>query len=318
MFFLRLPSMVRDLRTVRFLWHGFLDRWWRWGKILDNEKRQDWQPFLSPESCDRSLVLPYLSASYSSRTLSRVVPMWKGRNLMRSKMLAGLVLVCSLEIASGMANAGSVSFTPLVEFKTSGGTEFPPTSAATLGFSFILSEAKVAESLMVWDEGSDGLLGFCLVGLWNSGGTLLASVTIDAGTSNPAIADPSGLGSWRFTTISPLFLNPGTYVVGSLITDSDPVRYGMESSNRTMVSGASYVDGLVDVTGALTFPTEPASTAYGLPNGLFGANIGVQSVPEPASMILTGLSLGGTFLVGVCRKRRKREIPVEDSLRPTA
>lgn len=213
------------------------------------------------------------------------------------------ILACVMWVAS--ARSAAAADLPLVDFASgSGGSEFQPGSSFTAGYSFTLSQSSTVNSLMIWDKNNDGLLTSHQVGLWNSDGSqLLASATVAAGTSDPSIASASGLGSWRYKAITPFVLNAGTYVVGGLYTNaSDFMRYNM--SNRVMAPGAAYLDGRIGQNASLIFPNLSASIDFGLNNGVFGANVGLQPAPEPGSMILASLAVG-TLAAG--HRLRKRQ-----------
>lgn len=216
------------------------------------------------------------------------------------------ILACVMWVES--VRSVAAADLPLLDFASgSGGSEFQPNTGSgfTAGFSFTLSQSSTVNSLMIWDKNDDGLLTSHQVGLWNSDGSqLLASATVAAGTSDPSIASASGLGSWRYKSITPFVLNAGTYVVGGLYTNvSDFVRLNM--SNRVMAPGAAYVDGRIGLSASLTFPNQSASIDFSLNNGVFGANVGLQPVPEPGSLILAALAAGTLAAGNRLRKRRQ-------------
>jgi hypothetical protein len=118
---------------------------------------------------------------------------------------AALLAVLLLVVASG-AQAGTIGVT----FTGNGNNPFY--SSGTFGYSFTVGASEItATHLGIYDTGQDGLLTSHDVGLWDNGGTLLASTTIASGTS--AVLDDL----FRFNALSTgVALSAGsTYYVGA-------------------------------------------------------------------------------------------------------
>jgi len=153
-------------------------------------------------------------------------------------------------------------------------------SNATIGWSFsVVSTDITVTSLGIYDSGGDGLADAHAVGLWTSGGTLLASTTIPNG------AGATLLGSYRYVAIAPVALSAGqTYVIGALY----PTQSGdniIHSSAQTYAAPVSFGQSRqtpLNITGTdpLTFPGLNA----GLPQGFFGPNF-LCSYFEPTPTI---------------------------------
>ena len=171
---------------------------------------------------------------------------------------------------------------------------------ATVGWEFTLSSPVLLNGLGFWDNGSDGLINPHDVGIWNSANpsTLLASTTLTTASST-AVASTSPTGRWLFNAIPSITLLPGTYVVGATIVSNDPDLQRF-SATASLFSGATFVQAR-DISGAtLTYPS-PASVFN---DGVFGPNLQVSPIPEPAS---TALFLCGLILCLARRMTRTHE-----------
>jgi hypothetical protein len=164
----------------------------------------------------------------------------------------------------------------------------------TIGWAFAANSDVTVVSLGFFDFRQDGLNRAHDVGLWTSGGTLLASATVQ--TSSP-------LADWfRWVSITPLSLTAGqSYVLGAFVVGMDNIDcFELDAASVTTVPQITY-DGLARYVYAssLTFP----SVIYGYgTNGLFGPNIQIEVVPEPSTLVLAFAGLG---LLGFARRLRK-------------
>ena len=182
-----------------------------------------------------------------------------------------------------------------------GGNANTFSGSATVGWEFTLTTTLVVTGLGFWDEGGNGLLNNHDIGLWNSNdpSQLLASTTISNGNSVPVVSTSSD-GRWLFTSIVPITLQPGTYVVGATIVafDQDLQRFGTTAST---ISGLTFVQGRNISSSSLAYPL-----ASGTANdGIFGPNLQGTVVPEPSTVAQVGLGL--TVLVvlrGLIGRRR--------------
>ena len=100
---------------------------------------------------------------------------------------------------------------------TGGGQAVVPLMDAVGGWQFHVTGSITISALGLWDEGSQPLAISHQVGLWTLGDTLLATATVD-NTSTP-VASASPDGRWLFTTITPIALAPGDYVLGAVWGD---------------------------------------------------------------------------------------------------
>ncbi len=170
---------------------------------------------------------------------------------------------------------------------------------STRGYSFDVSAVGgvLVTGLTVYDDLGNGLAESHEVGLWDSNGILLASVTVPAGTVAPL--DSSGV--FREVQLSmPLFLPAGTnYVVGALFFVGSPDLQAINWTSSSTAPGIAY-DELRFINGptVLTFPTSTLTGFTGLPGGSFD----ISAVPEPQSWVLLG---GGACLLLWARAKRR-------------
>ena len=85
----------------------------------------------------------------------------------------------------------------------------------TVGSKFTVGANALVDKLGFEDQLVNGLASSHQVGLWNSSGILLASVTVQSGTGSVLI------GNWRYETLpTPVTLTAGaTYIVGAQVTN---------------------------------------------------------------------------------------------------
>ena len=169
-------------------------------------------------------------------------------------------------------------------------------STWNLGWSFTVNSPATVYGLGNIDIDTNAFGGTPQkVGLWDSTGTLLASVSVD---STGTLVD-----NWRFESITPLDLTVGqTYVVGG--------QGGAKYTGLTAITvdpSITYTSDLY-LSLALGDPlTEPVNTE-GLTTpasaGFFGANMELTPTtptPEPGTLALAGLGVAG-FLAARRRK----------------
>lgn len=208
------------------------------------------------------------------------------------KFLAALAL---LSIAALPQTAQAQ--TAALDFATSSLSGTSTTS--TRGFTFDITSSVTVTGLSVFDAGADGLAQSHDVGLWDSSGTLLASLTVPSGTA--ASLDSSG--KFRYVLLgSPVTLPIATgYRVGAVTLLNTPDQQFFSQTGLATAPGVNYVNGAFINNGvaSLTFPSSNASGFLGFSGGSF--IVGSASAPEPGTLALLALGMVG----GVMARRRK-------------
>lgn len=170
-------------------------------------------------------------------------------------------------------------------------------SEATIGWEFTVSAPINVTSLGVWDENGNGLTDDHQVGIWlSSGGAPLVSTTVTS--ANPLT------NGFRYQSITPFTLQPGTYVIGSYMPTGND-RGASEASYATQ-SPITYTRILFLYDSGFTIPTEEW---VGYDGGNFGPNFqfvsatGVPTLNEWGMIIFIILAgLGAVYYM----RRQKR------------
>jgi hypothetical protein len=194
--------------------------------------------------------------------------------------LFSLALTCGFVLTSSVCRADAIAIVP-----GTGGTENNAwNNNATIGYDFTLTTSVTVTELGFFDAfQASGPANPHPVGIWTSGGTLLASATVPAGAPSLVI------DGFDFVPIAPIVLGPGSYAVGAYGLSTSPDNFEFGESGSTTISGLA-LGGAVEIfaTG-LTFPSTPESFAT---QGYFGPDFLVATIPEPATVGLAALALG--------------------------
>ena len=193
--------------------------------------------------------------------------------------VAGALALLTASFQFGALAASSL----LLDF--TGGSANTFGGSTTAGFQFTLATPMQVTGLGFWDEGANGLINNHTVGLWNSSSpsVLLASTVLN--NSSTVVSSTSAAGDWLFNSIAPLTLPAGTYVVGATIAATDPDLLRQQTLAAT-APGVTFVQAMDVGSPTLLYP----SPAPVFNDGLFGPNIQISAVPEPATFALFGLS----------------------------
>jgi hypothetical protein len=184
--------------------------------------------------------------------------------------------------------------TPAVEYATTS-TNFD-SRQFTFGYKFMTSVVFDVNALAYW---VDGRGNSHQVGIWDSGGNLLASTTVLS-------TDPI-VGHFQWHGIADLILLPGTYTIGGeYLGNTDP--FPVNAVGVVTVPGYTWLDDAQIIGSGLNYPTG-SSSDYG-PNGILVVDFSVVSgvaVPEPSTILLLGAGLVSLLASG--RRRSGRPAP---------
>ena len=187
-------------------------------------------------------------------------------------------------------SAASAALVPGVEWTTDG-----PSSVGSLnmGYEFHVNSNVSVRGLGIYALGGS-LTESHDVGLWDIGGTLLASTTV---TPTDTL-----IGHFRYKTIPNVTLLAGNdYVVGAQ-TGSDA--WSFDNTGFTVDSSITYTQDRFDSFGAsLSFPDLTTfRTGTDSSNGFFGGNILLSTPEGSATFLMTGLGMAACVGFG-WRKR---------------
>ena len=102
------------------------------------------------------------------------------------------------------------SFGSVIAMTTTGSSGVD-SDAYTVGWAFSSTTISVS-ALGYYAAGANGLSNSHTVGIYTSTGTLLRSTTVPSGTTGTLTSN------YRMTSVTPLILGPGNYVVAGLAT----------------------------------------------------------------------------------------------------
>jgi hypothetical protein len=184
-----------------------------------------------------------------------------------------LILLGTLGAADARANV--VGLTPSGTLTTQTSTVL-----VDLGMMFDNTSTITVAALGIYDL--EALTASEQVGLYNSGGTLLASATVTLG-------DPEVSG-YLFQSVTPVVLPAGTYTVVAF-TNGNEWDYG---GAPLSAGGVTFLSSDYDYTNSLAFPTSTTNAA----SGYYGPTISIQTAaPEPGTLgLLTVAALAGCLL----------------------
>lgn len=204
-------------------------------------------------------------------------------------------LLASVAVATTML-AGAANAAAALDL-TSDGLTYPGTQY-TLGFEFSVSKNSFIDALGVYDNLRDGLRNSAAVGLWDTSGNLLASVTVPNGTAGTLD------GTFRFASITPYALTAGVhYIVGAYIVGDLASSFGTGQGGSATINPdvTIYGDRFSNFNSTFSFPSENQhSGSAAWVGGNF--NLVQGGVPEPATW---ALMISGFALAGVSLRRRR-------------
>lgn len=159
---------------------------------------------------------------------------------------------------------------------------------STKGWAFNVTSSQLLVGLGAFDYFGDGFYNDHEVGIWDTNGTLLASVVVG---SQDAL-----INGYRFVANTPFTLRAGsTYIVAAADLGRDPTPVAGEV---VIAPGISYLGSRAYSGAGLHFPQDAATA------NSFGGNILLsEAVPEPATWAMMIIGFGA---VGVMVRRARR------------
>jgi len=202
--------------------------------------------------------------------------------------LSGLLIVVMLAFAP----AAFANIQPILDL-TGEGVAGVPLAPEVAGWEFQVDTPITIGAVGIWDEKKRPLNIAHEVGLYTSSQSLLLDVFVNNNNSTP-VGSASPDGQWLFTSIAPMVLQPGVYVLaatwGDPIDNADPFRFHANA----VTSSVTYT-GMCNKTDLdylhLVFPD-----CFGAPlndASFFGPDL--EIVPEPTTLTLFGM---GVLAVG--------------------
>lgn len=207
---------------------------------------------------------------------------------------------CLLQVillSSFMANAQAMPAILIPE--TTGGSATSYDS--TRGWRFTTNQAILVTDLGVFDSNLDGLSETHDVGIFDSTGTLLVSVTVPNGGTATLI------NQFRSVSIAPLLLAAGqTFQIGATYLNGSGGTQIFFSNGMTVDPAITFDTGFASAGTGLVNPT---SGDFNFRNSFFGPNFGftlasAAGVPEMDSHPGTTLSIL-CLVLGIATKRRR-------------
>ncbi|PRY23099.1 putative secreted protein [Aliiruegeria haliotis] len=204
--------------------------------------------------------------------------------------LAGLAV--ALVLASGTEGVAATAAISSISGGGSFGSYYGGTSDDVVGWDFTLSTDVTVTHFGIYDDGS--LSSDHMVGIWNSGQTLVGSGTVDSLATL--------INGFHYSPVTNFVLAAGTYTIGAVYTSNDDDSY---LSGPTVATSPeiSVVQGRYPSSGDLGF-VFPASISGN--SGRYGANFlyEIAAVPVPASLLFGMTALAGLGVAG--RRKRRR------------
>ncbi len=199
-----------------------------------------------------------------------------------------------LAASTGLANAQAItSFTGGVEFDIFYGGS----TGDAVGWRFTLNQAVTVTDVGVYiDSGfgdplQAGVNATHDWGVWDSGGTLVASGTTALGGT--------AVGGFEYTDVADFNLSSGElYTIAAVYATGDGDYYISSATSVSSSPDVNWLNSVFPTTGdlGLTFPGSDSAPSSG---GRFGPNFLYRPVPTPATAAILGM--GG--LVAVRRRR---------------
>ena len=173
----------------------------------------------------------------------------------------------------------------------------------TVGWEFNVLSPITVTGLGWYNQGANGLELSHMVGIWSSTGTLLASATVAAGTTDPLD------GLFRTVAITPIVLQPGEFIIAgeNFLAGSDDLAFDVTPTTDASIS---FVAGRYSAADNMfEFPTNSTGVVQNSsPDCCWGPSFSISaatvSTPEPAGSSL--LLAVGALAAALQTRRRHR------------
>ena len=219
-----------------------------------------------------------------------------------SVIIGTAACLAALPTAYAQTVDGSMLFNPNIDLSTGAQNGY----VGYVGDIFLTSYNYYPQVnyLGYYDNGGDGLANSHVVSLWDNsaGNTLLATVTVPAGTAAPLV---DGFRWVQLSSTVNLTYN-NWYIIdaqtdnvdtwGDLITGDGQVAFSGQYAN---------LDGGYEFSRAGRYDSsEPPSNQAGGSDAIYpAANLGYNLIPVPEPSTLALLGIGAGMLLGIARKR---------------
>jgi hypothetical protein len=224
--------------------------------------------------------------------------------------VASFIVIYQLLTVAGQAQTNGGLPTSGVSFSETSGNGWT-VGNVTRGYTIDVTQPFAISALGVFDSGGEPLFDNHIVSVWNAGGTLIASVTVPAGTGGELV------NQFSYAPITPLILNDGNYTIGAYYPVSSQ---GFDNLGDPEIFGISDVSvnpdfSIVGYEFAHPGYADPAHDLTDQEN--FGANFLITQVPEPSALALFGLGAAGLIAGRRCHGLvRRTSQPVSSETKP--
>jgi hypothetical protein len=176
---------------------------------------------------------------------------------------------------------------------TSPTTDFT-NDAWSLGFQFTTNKILTVTDLGFYDDLKNDLTESHDVGIYNSLGSLLVSGTVNPGDT---------LDGWfRYVSVAPTTLQAGQTYFAAATTGSE--NYTWNPNGFIVNPDINFIGAAYQSSTTLVFPGSGPDGN----NGYFGANFKSVPIPEPLTILGTGLALGFGGLFKKQQSKRKNSL----------
>ena len=214
-------------------------------------------------------------------------------HLMRSS-LSAIALLAALQGTALAAQLG-------VDFNNNAPLHFGCQNSVvgcSMGYRFQVTQPVTIEALGAFSYSGVPLNSSShQVSIWDGNGAEQATASVSG--SSTAVTSASGLGDWVFSSIAPVTLAPGSYVIATFYAATQSEGF-LSAASAITAPGIVMGLPLQSFSSSLVLPTTQINTSR---FGYFGPSFLLSPVPEPSMALMT--LVGGAFLLALGRRRRQ-------------